>query len=209
MPSGGRVPALAIRDLSYRYGSRTALSDLSLAVPQSAFVALLGPNGAGKTTLFSIVTRLFGSRRGQVSLFGHDLHAEPAAALRSMGVVFQPRTVDPDLTVLQNLHYHAALHGLAGGALRLRIESLLDRVGLRPHGRERVKALSGGRSAGSRSPARWSTRPACFSWTKPLSASTFRRGGRSPPSSMTSCAKPGLPRSGRRTSSTRSERMMR
>ena len=108
------APALAVRDLTYHFGRRIALSGLSLTVPQGAFVALLGPNGAGKTTLLSVVTRFFRSRPGQVSVFGSDLHETPAAALRSLGVVFQARTVDPDLSVLQNLTYHAALHGLAG-----------------------------------------------------------------------------------------------
>jgi ABC-2 type transport system ATP-binding protein len=140
------APALDVRDLSYRFGKREALSGLSLVVPRGGFVALLGPNGAGKTTLFSIVTRFFGSRAGQVGIFGHDLHAEPSLALAAIGVVFQARTVDPDLTVLQNLVYHAALHGLAGASARRRIDALLDRAGLSDRIHSKIATLSGGQT---------------------------------------------------------------
>jgi ABC-2 type transport system ATP-binding protein len=61
-------------------------------------------------------------------------------------VVFQSRTLDPDLTIRQNLAYHAALHGLAGRAVRHRIELLLQRAGLGERIDERVRTLSGGQA---------------------------------------------------------------
>ncbi|PIK71381.1 ABC transporter ATP-binding protein, partial [Methylobacterium frigidaeris] len=97
--------ALAVEGVSHRFGARTALDDVSFEVPRAAFVALLGPNGAGKTTLFSVVTRLYASQAGRVSLLGHDLDREPSRALARLGVVFQARTLDTDLTVRQNLLY--------------------------------------------------------------------------------------------------------
>ena len=109
-------------------------------------MALLGPNGAGKTTLFSIVTRLYNNRSGSVAIFGHDLSRDPSPALAELGVVFQARTLDPDLTVRQNLAYHAALHGLSGRAVRTRIETLLARAGLADRIDEKVRVLSGGQA---------------------------------------------------------------
>jgi ABC-2 type transport system ATP-binding protein len=139
-------PALDIADVSHRFGSREALSHVSLRVERGAFTALLGPNGAGKTTLFAIVTRLYNNREGTVRIFGRNLQREPSAALAEMGVVFQKPTLDSDLTVRQNLAYHAALHGLRGKAARLRVDRLLDRVGLADRARDKVRTLSGGQS---------------------------------------------------------------
>ena len=109
------MPALSIDGVSHSYGPRRALVDISFTVAPASFTALLGLNGAGKSTLFSLVTRLFGIQAGRISIFGHDIRVAPGEALRLLGVVFQPRTLDLDLSVMQNLLYHAALHGIAQG----------------------------------------------------------------------------------------------
>jgi ABC-2 type transport system ATP-binding protein len=140
------VAALETTQVAHRFGSRQALADVSLTVPEGRFVALLGPNGAGKTTLFSIVTRLHGSRAGRVRIFGHDLRRASSLALAELGVVFQSRTLDQDLSVRQNLAYHAALHGLAGPEVRARIAGLLTRAGLADRSDEKVRTLSGGQA---------------------------------------------------------------
>jgi ABC-2 type transport system ATP-binding protein len=140
------VEALSVLDVSHSFGRREALKGVSLSVPQGRFVALLGPNGAGKTTLFSIATRLYANRAGAVSIFGHDLSRASSLALRELGVVFQARTLDADLTVRQNLAYHAALHGLSGHAVRQRIERVLSDVGLDDRIDEKVRTLSGGQA---------------------------------------------------------------
>jgi ABC-2 type transport system ATP-binding protein len=139
-------PALEVADVSHRFGARRALDRVSLRVGRGEFTALLGPNGAGKTTLFSIITRLYSNRDGHVRIFGRDLAREPSAALAEMGVVFQTRTLDLDLTVRQNLAYHASLHGMKGRLARQRIELLLGRVGLGERAKDKVRTLSGGQS---------------------------------------------------------------
>jgi ABC-2 type transport system ATP-binding protein len=139
-------PALDITEVSHRFGARKALDAVTLLVGRGQFTALLGPNGAGKTTLFSIITRLYSNRSGQVRIFGRDLQREPSAALAEMGVVFQTRTLDLDLTVRQNLGYHASLHGIAGRVARERIDRLLARVGLTDRAKDKVRTLSGGQS---------------------------------------------------------------
>jgi ABC-2 type transport system ATP-binding protein len=105
---------------------------------------LLGLNGAGKSTLFSLVTRLFGIQAGSISVFGHDIGKAPSEALRLMGVVFQPRTLDLDLSVMQNLLYHAALHGIGGRDARSRGDEVLARIGLADRAGSKVRDLSGG-----------------------------------------------------------------
>ncbi|MFX8918404.1 ATP-binding cassette domain-containing protein, partial [Acinetobacter baumannii] len=79
-----------------------------------AMVVLLGLNGAGKSTLFSLVTRLYDNVTGTIRILGYDVRRRPSAALQRLGVVFQSRTLDTDLTLTQNLIYHANLHGFMG-----------------------------------------------------------------------------------------------
>jgi ABC-2 type transport system ATP-binding protein len=140
------APALEAHEVSHRFGARQALADVSLTVPQGRFVALLGPNGAGKTTFFSIVTRLYASRSGSVHIFGHDLERASSMALAELGVVFQSRTLDLDLSLRQNLSYHAALHGLAGPEVRAHIAALIARAGLAERIDEKIRSLSGGQA---------------------------------------------------------------
>jgi len=147
IPARGDVaaePALSIEGVSHSYGTRRALADVSFTVAAASFTALLGLNGAGKSTLFSIITRLFGLQAGRISIFGHDIGREPGEALRLLGVVFQPRTLDLDLSVMQNLLYHAALHGIARREARMRGEEVLARLGLADRAGSKVRDLSGG-----------------------------------------------------------------
>lgn len=138
------IPALAIGGVSHSYGPRHALIDINFTVAPASFTALLGLNGAGKSTLFSLVTRLFGIQAGRIGIFGHDISLEPGEALRLLGVVFQPRTLDLDLSVTQNLLYHAALHGIARRDARLRSDEVLSRLGLADRAGSKVRDLSGG-----------------------------------------------------------------
>lgn len=138
------APALSIGNISHSYGTRRALIDVSFNVAPASFTALLGLNGAGKSTLFSLVTRLFGIQAGRIGIFGHDIGQAPGEALRLMGVVFQPRTLDLDLSVMQNLLYHAALHGIGRREARSRGDEVLARIGLTDRAGSKVRDLSGG-----------------------------------------------------------------
>jgi ABC-2 type transport system ATP-binding protein len=143
-PSCPAGAALAIDAVSHCYGTRKALDNVSFTVAPRSFTALLGLNGAGKSTLFSVVTRLFGMQSGRISVFEHDIEREPGEALRCMGVVFQPRTLDLDLSVAQNLLYHAALHGINRREARMRSDEVLSRMGLADRSGSKVRDLSGG-----------------------------------------------------------------
>lgn len=138
------APALTVAGVSHRFGAVAALSDVSFDVPRGSFTALLGVNGAGKTTLFSLITRLYDSTSGRIEVAGFDARRQPGEALARLGVVFQSRALDGDLTLRQNLAYHAALHGIGGKAARARIPEVLALVGLGERGAVKVSALSGG-----------------------------------------------------------------
>lgn len=144
MNQASSPPALSVSDLGHAYGKRRALDCVSFAVPAGSFTVLLGLNGAGKSTLFALITRLYDAREGRIEVFGHDVSRAPGEALRRLGVVFQSRTLDLDLSVMQNLTYHAALHGIAAAEGRERASELLAWFGLSDRRRDKVRSLSGG-----------------------------------------------------------------
>ncbi|WP_299846763.1 ABC transporter ATP-binding protein [uncultured Roseovarius sp.] len=135
---------LDVSHVSYSYGAKQALDDVSFELCPGRFTALLGPNGAGKSTLFSLLTRLFVTGQGRITVAGHDLSREARAALSKIGVVFQQPTLDLDMSVALNMSYFAALHGLSGRMAQTRIDAALDRLDMRERAREKVRALNGG-----------------------------------------------------------------
>jgi ABC-2 type transport system ATP-binding protein len=142
----GPVDALLVRSVSHSFGPIRALADVSLAVPRGAFVVLLGPNGAGKSTLFALVTRLYDNVSGEIRILGHDVRRHPTAALQQLGVVFQSRSLDHDLSLLQNLTYHAALQGIGRRGGHRRAIEALAKVGLAERAHEKARAMSGGQA---------------------------------------------------------------
>ncbi len=136
--------ALDASAVSFAYGARNALVDVSFSLAPGRFAALLGPNGAGKSTLIALLTRLYDLQAGEIRVGGHSLREAPRQALRQLGVVFQQSTLDLDLSVEQNLRYHAALHGLSRRETGLRVEAELARQALGERRREKVRELNGG-----------------------------------------------------------------
>jgi len=140
------MDALLVRGVSHSFGPVPALADVALRVPRGAFVVLLGPNGAGKSTLFALVTRLYDNVSGEIRILGHDVRRQPTAALQQLGVVFQSRSLDSDLTLLQNLTYHAALQGIGRREARRRAIEALAKVGLAERADDKARTLSGGQA---------------------------------------------------------------
>ena len=138
------APALAVAGVSHRFGEKQALDNVSLTVERGSFTILLGLNGAGKSTLFSLITRLYDNVSGEIRILGHDVRRQPTLALQRLGVVFQSRTLDTDLSLLQNLRYHAALHGMPRAVATERIEVELQRQQLAERRRSKVRELNGG-----------------------------------------------------------------
>ncbi len=140
----GSIPVVEVEDLRYSYGAREALGGVRLTVFRGEIFGLLGPNGGGKTTLFKILSTLLRVTHGQARVFGHDLAAKADRIRHRLGVVFQHPSLDPKLTVLENLLHHGHLYGLRGEHLRRRSLALLERLGLSDRACDRVETLSGG-----------------------------------------------------------------
>ena len=136
--------ALEISDLNFSYGKKQVLQDLTLTVETGQCCILLGPNGAGKSTLFSLITRLYAHKQGHIQLAGFDIQKQSLKALAQLGVVFQQTTLDLDLTVQQNLRYHAALQGMSRKKANLAIQEQLERLNMYERRTEVVRKLNGG-----------------------------------------------------------------
>ncbi|MEM8876572.1 MAG: ABC transporter ATP-binding protein [Pseudomonadota bacterium] len=136
--------AFSVDSVSFSFGSRQALEDVSFDVPEGCFAALLGPNGAGKSTLFSLMSGLLHCPDGRIAVAGYDMARQPAEALARTGVVFQSPTLDLDLSVLRNLTYFAALHGIANAEARSRAMESLEHFDLADRAHEPARTLSGG-----------------------------------------------------------------
>lgn len=138
------MTALLVEHVSFAYGAREALQDVTFNTGTGSFTALLGPNGAGKSTLIALLTRLYDLRQGDIRIAGFSLRSQPREALRRLGVVFQQSTLDLDLSVEQNLRYHAALHGMPRRVANDRIELELQRQQLQDRRKSKVRELNGG-----------------------------------------------------------------
>ena len=131
-------------NLSHRYGSRLALSNVNFEVKAGEIFGLLGPNGGGKSTLFRILSTMMVPTGGRAEVAGHDVARDPAAVRRSIGVVFQTQSLDKALTVAENLRAQGHLHGLSGPKLRDRMQQVMERLGLADRCNDIVETLSGG-----------------------------------------------------------------
>jgi len=139
-----QVNALSIEDLSFSYSGNKALDHVGFNIQSGECTLLLGPNGAGKSTLFALITRLYDARSGRIELCGFDIKKQTGKALARLGVVFQQSTLDMDLTVMQNLGYHAALHGMGHKLAKQRIQQELERLNMVDRRFEKIRQLNGG-----------------------------------------------------------------
>lgn len=142
--TGPGQTVLSLKDVSKSYGATKALNGLSLDLAEFELVGLLGPNGAGKSTLFQIAAGLFAPDSGTVEVFGLDYKSSAPAILRRLGVVFQARSIDLDMTVNANLAFHGRLFGLSGSALKERIGEVTDLLEIGDLVKKPVRTLSGG-----------------------------------------------------------------
>ena len=136
--------ALTIETLNHNFGHLRALDNVKLTLKEGDYSILLGLNGAGKTTLFSLITRLYDNQTGLIDIFSHNVKKNPTKALANIGVVFQQPTVDLDLTVEQNLQYHASLHGMRKNVALDNALTELKRQNMQDIFKKKVRELSGG-----------------------------------------------------------------
>jgi len=123
--------AVEIRGLTKRFGSFTALADLTLTVARGEVFGFLGSNGAGKTTAIRALCGLLRPTAGEARVLDVDVVADPEAVKRRIGYMSQRFSLYEDLTVIQNLRFYGGVYGLRGDARREREAWALDMADLR------------------------------------------------------------------------------
>ena len=134
--------ALESEDIRKTFGHFTALGGVTLRVKRGEFLALFGRNGAGKTTFLKIAATLVRHTHGKLRIEGIDVREEPENARRHIGFLSHNTYLYRDLTPVENLRFFARLYGVTDSDER--IQSLLDRVGLRHRASDPVRAFSRG-----------------------------------------------------------------
>ena len=144
------MPAISFNSVSKTYPTKRgqsgsavkALDNVSFDIQQGEFFGLLGPNGAGKTSLISILAGLSRASSGHVTVHGHDVLADYAAARRTLGVVPQELVFDPFFSVREALRIQSGYFGIKNNDAW--IDELLTSLGLADKANANMRPLSGG-----------------------------------------------------------------
>jgi len=135
---------IKVENLIKRFGSITAVDNISFEVEEGSIFGFLGPNGAGKTTTINILCTLLSPTFGKASLNGHDCNSESSEVRKSIGIVFQDSSLDKDLTARENLIFHSYLYNVPKTERKERVEDALRFVDLQDRADDLVKKFSGG-----------------------------------------------------------------
>ena len=139
----GARPDLQVERVSKRYGSFTAVDDLSLDVARGSFFSILGPSGCGKTTLLRMIAGFMSPDAGDIRIGGKSMRAVPPNQ-RPVNMVFQHLALFPMMTVGENVGYGLARRGLPKAETVRRVGDMLERVSLAGAQNKRIDQLSGG-----------------------------------------------------------------
>jgi ABC-2 type transport system ATP-binding protein len=136
--------SIEAQGLSKRFGTTSAVGDLTLAVEAGEIFGFLGPNGAGKTTTIRMLTGVLSPDRGRVMIDGIDLFRHPLKAKLTMGVIPENSNVYVDLTAEQNLHLTGKFYGIPADERKCRADELLSFLGLDSRRNDKVRTFSKG-----------------------------------------------------------------
>jgi ABC-2 type transport system ATP-binding protein len=134
--------AINVHDLVKRYGRRTVVDHVNLAIEQGRICGFLGPNGSGKTTTLRLICGLLTPDEGGGTCLGHDLVRDRDAIKRQAGYMTQRFGLYEDLTIRENLEFVGRVYGL--DHLKDRVDKSLERLGLETRQKQLAGALSGG-----------------------------------------------------------------
>lgn len=126
----GDVPAIVAENLTQRFGTFTAVDNVSFRIEKGEIFGFLGSNGCGKTTTMKMLTGLLAATEGTAELFGKPVDGQDIELRRRVGYMSQAFSLYSELTVLQNLELHARLFHLPAKDINPRIDALSERFGL-------------------------------------------------------------------------------
>lgn len=138
------TPVITADGLTIRFGSFTAVQDVSFQVGRGELFGFLGPNGSGKTTIIKALCGLLTPTEGTGTILGMDIRKDAPEIRKHVGYMSQKFGLYEDLTVAENLLFYAGVYGIKGTPAEKRTKEVLALTGLEPYLERRVSALSGG-----------------------------------------------------------------
>lgn len=135
---------LEASSLVKKYGTLTAVNEVTLSIEEGEVFGLLGPNGAGKSTMIAMLTGLFAPDAGSIHILGFDAVQDVEKVKQFIGVVPQDLALYPTLTGRENLRFFGEMYGLSGARLKERVDSVLDYVAMGERANDLVQTYSGG-----------------------------------------------------------------
>ena len=130
--------------LTIRFGSFTAVNDVSFRVDKGELFGFLGPNGSGKTTIIKALCGLLPPTEGTGKILGMDVRTDAAEIRRRVGYMSQKFGLYEDLTVAENIAFYAGVYGLSGSRAAQRTREVQELTGIEPYMQRRAGQLSGG-----------------------------------------------------------------
>jgi len=130
--------------LTIRFGSFTAVNDVSFRVDKGELFGFLGPNGSGKTTIIKALCGLLPPTEGTGRILGMDVRTDAAEIRRRVGYMSQKFGLYEDLTVAENIAFYAGVYGLSGSRAAQRLREVQELTGIEPYMQRRAGQLSGG-----------------------------------------------------------------
>jgi len=137
-------PIIEVKNFIKRYGSFTAVDNISFDVEEGSIFAFLGPNGAGKSTTINTLCTIFDKSEGELTIDSLDVSTQKDKVRSVIGVVFQDNTLDAKMTVEENLKMHCVFYKVPKNEMESRIKFVLELVELTEWRKKLVGALSGG-----------------------------------------------------------------
>ena len=138
-----RENAVHVQNLTKRFGSFTAVQDVSFSIPRGEIFGLLGPNGAGKTTTIRMLCGIINSTEGDGTVLGFDINKQSEEIKKRIGYMSQKFSLYNDLTARENIMFYASIYGVPRANRQARVEELIKMSGLENHGDELTVNLSG------------------------------------------------------------------
>jgi ABC-2 type transport system ATP-binding protein len=136
-----RETSIEVRGLTRRFGTFTAVNDISFDVARGEVFGFLGANGAGKTTAIRMLIGLLAPTAGTARVAGYDVASEAEQVKRNIGYMSQRFSLYEDLTVRENITLYGGIYGLTDEAIERRTSELVDRLDLRDDVDARVKSI--------------------------------------------------------------------